>query len=80
MNQISNLRKVFNDLAWESKCEGCTDLRSAKWVIEEEDWKFAKRTLARMSEYTPNGTWNHIFFGVYGGVEKLVLVKIKDAL
>jgi len=74
---MSKLKKVFDDIEWDSKCEGTVSLSGAYWVIEEDDWKFAKRTLARMSEYTPNGTWNHLFFGVYDGVEKLVLLKIK---
>ena len=75
---MSNLRQVFDNIKWDSKCEGSVSLAGAHWVIEEDDWIFAKRTLARMSEYTPNGTWNHLFFGLYDGVEKLVLHKIKD--
>ena len=73
---VSNLRKVFDAINWEDKCEGEVCLLGAYRIFEEKDWERAKKTLSRMKEYTPKGTWNHLFFGVYDGVEKLVLHKV----
>ena len=72
----SKLRQVFESLTWKTKENGRVDLRGAKAVYTEKDWKKAKRSLSHMKEETDT-YWNHVFFGIYDGVEKLSIHHIK---
>ena len=77
--QKSQLRRVFDDLTWESKelkNPSPQDIFDAYAVFDEKCWKNAKKKLARMKEYTPNGTWDFVLLGEYNAIETLVIYKV----